>query len=226
MQVSLLTYTPNPEQVVAAAARLCYSPKTGAEIIELFDEKSSAQFIGRLTDMGHFSPFEHVSFSFAIDGVSRALSHQLVRHRIASYSQKSQRYVQEKGFAYITPAAIAKDASANADYQQLMADIQDAYDKLLAAGIPAEDARYVLPNATATNLIVTMNARSLHNFFRLRCCNRAQQEIRQMARLMLVEVKKVAPALFAKAGPSCETEQICYEGEKCCKKGLVEIRYR
>lgn len=226
MQVRLLTYTPNPEQVVAAAARLCYSSKTGAEIIDAFDEQSSAEFIGRLTDMGHFSPFEHVSFSFAIDGVSRALSHQLVRHRIASYSQKSQRYVREKGFSYITPAAIEGNSAAAADYHKLMADIQTVYDKLLAAGIPAEDARYVLPNATATNLIVTMNARSLHNFFRLRCCNRAQHEIRHMAKLMLDEVKKVAPALFAKAGPSCETENICYEGEKCCKKGLVEIRYR
>ncbi len=225
MQVQLLSYTPQPEQVVAAAARLCYSAKSGAEICDSMEEAEADDFIRRLSEMGHFSPFEHVSFTFAIDGVSRALSHQLVRHRIASYSQKSQRYVKEKNFAYILPPAV-QAAGKEADFRQLMAALQTAYDNLLAAGIPAEDARYVLPNATATNIIVTMNARSLYHFFSLRCCSRAQWEIRQMANLMLAQVKEIAPALFAKAGPSCQTEGICYEGEKCCKKGLVEVRQR
>ncbi|MEG1997756.1 MAG: FAD-dependent thymidylate synthase, partial [Clostridiales bacterium] len=142
-----------------------------------------------------------------------------------SYSQKSQRYVKEKGFVYIIPPAVEQNGLGR-EFQLVMEEIQDAYDRLIAAGIAMEDARYLLPNATATNLILTMNARSLHNFFRLRCCSRAQWEIRQMAYLMLGEVKQVAPALFAQAGPSCETEYICYEGEKCCKPGQVEVRQR
>ncbi|MCR4963222.1 MAG: FAD-dependent thymidylate synthase [Firmicutes bacterium] len=226
MHVQLLTYTPNPEQVVAAAARLCYSSQSGEEIAAAMQEQDTAAFIGRLRQMGHFSTFEHASFTFAIDGVSRALSHQLVRHRLASYSQKSQRYVKENHFSYVVPPSVSRSPQTEEEYRRLMEEIGGLYSRLLEQGVAAEDARYILPNATVTNLIMTMNARSLLNFFQLRCCNRAQWEIRHMAQLMRREVQKVAPALFAQAGPTCESQGICYEGEKCCKKGQVEIRQR
>jgi len=216
MRVVLLTYTPEPDKVVAAAARLCYSPQSGAELMDNFHPEQVREFLSRLVSLGHYSPFEHAVFTFAVDGVSRALSHQLVRHRIASYSQKSQRYVQEKGFDYITPPSIAKDGGQKRAFDQLMQEIARHYAAAIAAGIPAEDARYMLPNATATNLVITMNARSLHNFFNLRCCERAQTEIRRLAQAMLAEVKQAAPALFAVAGPSCITEGVCHEGDLSC----------
>ncbi len=219
MHVQLIEYTPNPEKVVAAAARLCYSPLSANEIMDGLNEQMVESFLQKLTDMGHSSPLEHASFTFAIEGVSRALSHQLVRHRIGvSFSQKSQRYVKEKQFEYIVPPSIVKKELLKEKYEAQMAQIQSLYNEFLQAGLPAEDARYLLPNAAETKLVVTMNARSLHHFFRLRCCNRAQWEIRAMAKQMLVEVRKVAPTLFAKAGPSCETEGICYEGKMCCGK--------
>jgi len=217
MEVRLLTYTPEPEKVVAAAARLCYSSASGAEIMENFSDEKVAAFLAKLTDYGHSSPLEHASFTFAIDGVSRALSHQLVRHRIGvSFSQKSQRYVKEKQFEYVKPASIAKNAEASARFDEVMAYLEENYEAFLAMGLPAEDARYILPNACVTNLVVTMNARSLHHFFELRCCMRAQREIREMANLMLAEVRKVAPNLFAKAGATCDTMGICFEGKMTC----------
>jgi len=223
MEVKLLSFTPEPEKVVAAAARICYSSQSGAAIADSFDEDKAEEFIAKLIQLGHFSPFEHASFTFAIDGVSRSLSHQLVRHRIASYSQKSQRYVKENGFAYVTPKSITASPQQEAEYKSLMEQIQQAYNALLAAGIPAEDARYILPNATETNLVVTMNARSLLNFFQLRCCRRAQTEIRQLAWQMLKQVRQVAPMLFANAGPTCLTLGICYEGAMSCRPDKVEI---
>lgn len=219
MEVKLISHTPEPEKVVAAAARLCYSPKSAVEITDDFSDEQVGAFLDKLMEMGHDSPFEHASFTFAIDGVSRALSHQLVRHRIgASFSQKSQRYVKEKDFQYQTPPGIRRNPEALALFQQAMTSSGDYYDRLLEMGVPAEDARYVLPNAATTNLVVTMNARSLHHFFRLRCCVRAQAEIRELANLMLAEVKAVAPRLFSKAGASCDTYGICFEGKMSCGK--------
>ena len=226
MDVTLLAYTPEPEKTVAAAARLCYSPLSGAELLEHFSGEQVQEFLTRLSSQGHYSPFEHASFTFAIDGVSRALSHQLVRHRIASFSQKSQRYVTEDSFAYITPPTIALNKEHKRAFEQLMQEIKRQYTAFLSDGIAAEDARYILPNATATNLVLTMNARSLLNFFRLRCCKRAQAEIQQLAQLMLQEVKKAAPALFAQAGPSCVAEGICYEGNMSCGQVQVPIHGR
>ena len=220
LKVSLLTHTPDPERVVAAAARLCYSPKSGSELLENFTDDKVQSFLARLSDLGHFSPFEHAVFTFAIDGVSRSLSHQLVRHRMASYSQKSQRYVDETGFSYIVPPSIQNNSSANQAFGSLMQHIEQFYKDLVAAGIPAEDARAVLPNAATTNLVVTMNARSLYNFFQLRCCHRAQDEIRHLANQMLGQVKRVAPNLFAAAGATCLTDGYCPEGEMTC--GLLE----
>ena len=219
LKVQLISHTPEPEKVVAAAARLCYSPRSACEILEDFSDEQVANFVKKLVSLGHESPMEHVSFTFAIDGVSRALSHQLVRHRVGcSYSQKSQRYVKEKQFEYITPPKIAKDPETLAKFEKAMADAQKVYEELLDAGVPAEDARFVLPNAAETKFVLTMNVRSLWHFFELRCCTRAQWEIRALANEMLKQVREVAPLLFAKAGPTCETVGICYEGSMSCGK--------
>ena len=177
-----------------------------------------------LTQVGHLSPIEHVSFTFAVEGISRACSHQLVRHRIASYSQKSQRYVDETSFEYIVPPSIANNPEAREVYTRVIDTIRESYSQL-ARMVPREDARYILPNATETKIILSFNARSLYNFFSQRLCLRAQWEIREMAQLMLTEVMKVAPLLFSKAGPSCEVEGICWEGKMSCGR-CEDIRER
>ena len=219
LKVILLEHTPEPERLVAAAARLCYSDKSADELLENFTPDKVESFVRKLVSLGHESPMEHVSFTFAIDGISRACSHQLVRHRIGvSFSQKSQRYVKEKQFDYVTPPKIAAKPELSAEFDQAMADMQAVYERLLAAGVPAEDARFVLPNAASTSLVVTMNVRSLWHFFELRCCTRAQWEIRALANAMLAEVRKVAPLLFAKAGATCDSMGICFEGDMCCGK--------
>lgn len=218
MKVRLVKYTPEPEKTVAMAARLCYS----ASDIDTLQEEMTPEKVERLLNIvgsnGHTSTFEHASFTFAIEGVSRALSHQLVRHRIASYSQQSQRYVKSSKFGYIIPKAIQDNKKAKEEFHALMKTIQATYDYFVELGISKEDSRFVLPNATETKIIVTMNARELLNFFRVRCCTRAQWEIRQMANLMLEEAKKVAPLLFKKAGPSCVFLGYCPEGDMSCRQ--------
>lgn len=220
LKVTLINHTPEPEKMVAAAARLCYSSRGATEIRDDLTPEKVDKFLGRLTQMGHFSPTEHVSFTFAIEGISRALSHQLVRHRLASYSQKSQRYVKESNFAYIVPPSIRDNPKALRTYEGAMEQIRAAYQQLVRV-VPKEDARYVLPNACETKLVATFNCRSLHNFFSLRCCQRAQWEIRELAEKMLAEVRKVAPRLFALAGPSCDVEGVCYEGDMSCGRAPV-----
>lgn len=215
MNVELIQYTPDPEKVVAAAARLCYSPDPIPELMERLDAEKVADFVRKLRSMGHLSPFEHVSFQFSIDGVSRALSHQLVRHRIASYSQRSQRYVKEAGFEFVTPPSIRKNPEALARFNKVMLTLQEEYQVLLECA-PAEDARYILPNACTTSLMATFNARSLLNFFEHRTCIRAQWEIRRLAEKMLELVRDVAPNLFGEAGPTCITQGICREGVMSC----------
>ncbi|HHY13566.1 MAG TPA: FAD-dependent thymidylate synthase [Thermoanaerobacterales bacterium] len=216
MDVRLISFTPEPERTVAAAARMCYSPVGAKKILEDFSEKDVENFLRKLVDMGHMSPIEHASFTFTISGISRSLSHQLVRHRIASYSQKSQRYIEEGDFDYVIPPSVKNNQEAKRIYEKEMEKIKNTYKKLIELGIHKEDARFVLPNACETSLICTLNARSLHNFFTLRCCTRAQWEIRKLAEKMLKEVKKVAPILFEKAGPSCVSEGICREGDMSC----------
>lgn len=244
--VTLLAYTPDPERTVAAAAKLCYSSSTIGELKEGLTPEKTASFVEMLSDLGHESPIEHTSFTFGIEGVSRSLLAQITRHRIASYSVKSQRYVTEGNFEYVTPPEIAEIPEALQLYQQTMRADQEAYDRLtelltekhqkefLAAGNDEktaarlaskkaiEDARFVLPNACETKMVVTMNARSLLNFFRHRCCNRAQWEIRDVANQMLSLVCKVAPELFKKAGPSCVCGA-CPEGKMTCGKA-AEMR--
>ena len=239
LKVTLLEHTPNPERLVAAAAKLCYSHMGVDEIYKKGDDESVERFIKMLSDLGHESPIEHVSFTFGIEGVSRSLLAQLTRHRIASYSVKSQRYVTEGCFEFVTPPEIANDKKALSLYLESMKQAQEKYDALseilkekhvktflsqgktekeaarLAEKKAIEDARYVLPNACETKIVATFNARSLLNFFRHRLCERAQWEIRDMAYLMYKEVNKVAPALFAKAGPPC-VSGICPEGKMSC----------
>lgn len=223
MKVTLINYTPNPERVVAMAARLCYSPIGAAELAENMSDQQVENLVGKIADLGHLSTIEHVNFTFAIEGVSRVLTHQLVRHRIASYSQQSQRYVKEHDFEYIVPPSVAGNEAAEAKFTQLMDKIRSTYDELIELGVHQEDARYVLANATETKIVVTMNARVLLHFFELRCCNRAQWEIRQMAYLMREAVRKVAPRLFSKAGATCETMDYCGEGKMSCGR-LEKLR--
>lgn len=217
MQVKLIRYTPEPEKTVAMSARLCYSPIGAAQLAEKMTDEQAAKLVRKLISMGHLSTVEHVTFTFAIEGVSRVLTHQLVRHRIASYSQQSQRYVKEHNFETILPPTIAAKPEAQAKFAKAMQDLQSLYNDLTENyQIPAEDARYVLPNATETKIMCTFNVRSLYNFFSLRCCARAQWEIRELAWKMLAECRKVAPVLFEKAGPPCESQGVCHEGAMSC----------
>lgn len=226
MKVKLLKYTENPERVVAMAARLCYSAVGAEELSEKMSDKQVTSLVEKIVSMGHASTMEHVSFTFAIEGISRVLSHQLVRHRIASYSQQSQRYVSEHDFEYILPPSVKDNAAAKQRFEQLMQDIRGAYEELTEMGVPKEDARYVLANATETKVVATFNARSLLHFFELRCCNRAQWEIRAMANLMLAETKKAAPLLFKNAGASCVATGHCPEGAMTCGKFTEMIKMR
>lgn len=216
MMVKLVRHTPEPERTVAMSARLCYSPIGAAQLEEKISDEQAANLVRKLVSMGHLSTLEHVTFTFAIEGVSRVLTHQLVRHRIASYSQQSQRYVKEHDFETIVPATIASKPEAKAKFDKLMTEIQAMYDEFIALDIPAEDARYILPNATETKIVCTFNARSLLNFFSLRCCTRAQWEIRALANEMLRQCQAVAPVIFENAGPTCVSEGVCHEGAMSC----------
>ncbi len=198
------------------AAKLCYSPSSVDELDEKVKGISYAKFLGKVVGMGHHSVLEHASFTFGIDGISRSTSHQLVRHRIASYSQQSQRYVKnDKNNEYITPESISKNPEFAKRFESAVADIYALYGEMTEAGIPAEDARFILPNASCTKIIVTMNARSLLHFFTLRGCERAQWEIRAMAIEMIGLAKEVAPIIFADAGPAC-VRGACSEGAMTC----------
>ncbi len=230
LNVILLRHTPEPEEVVAMAAKLCYSPANVEDLKQKIETKDQAAFVEKLATIGHLSPIEHVSFTFGVEGISRACSHQLVRHRVASYSQQSQRYVREDSFDYVIPPSIKQDAEATKVFEAFMADAQARYTALLKRleerGFKGEagnqDARYLLPNAAETKIVITMNARELLHFFRVRCCNRAQWEIREMAERMLALVKTAAPTIFGKAGPGC-LHAPCPEGTMTCGK-IEEVR--
>lgn len=220
--VSLLTYTPEPEKIVAAAAKNCYSGAGAQALMDGMDGAEAEKFLRMFMSLGHESVLEHVSFTFSVDGVSRSLMAQITRHRIASFSVKSQRYVKEKSFERVVPHTIEENPEARELFEIAMRSAEDAYRGLMELGIPKEDARFVLPNACATNILFTMNARELRHFFRLRCCNRAQWEIRELARDMLALVKKAAPLLFGDAGPAC-VHGSCPEGNMTCGK-IEEVR--
>jgi len=230
LKVLLLEHTPNPESVVAMAAKLCYSPSDVEGLKGKIAAKDQKAFVEKLVSIGHMSPIEHVSFTFGIEGISRACSHQLVRHRVASYSQQSQRYVRETEFDYVIPETIKADKELRKTFESFMKKAQKAYDEMIAGlegrGVTGEnasqDARFILPNAAETKIVVTMNARELLHFFRVRCCNRAQWEIRAMATDMLGEVKKAAPVIFKDSGPGCVKGK-CPEGKMSCGKA-AEVR--
>ena len=227
MNVELLYHTPDPERAVATAARLCYAPVGASELMETLTEDKVRSVLRTIMAGGHFSTLEHASYTFAIDGVSRALTHQLVRHRLASFNQQSQRYVAyANGLDVIKPASIAENPEASKLFDEMIDKTIEAYKTFLDAGIPAEDARYLLPNAAETKIVVTMNIRELLHFFNLRCCNRAQWEIREMAYKMLAEVKKVAPTLFHNAGASCVNTGRCPEGAMTCGKLQEMLKLR
>ena len=241
MTVTLLTYTPDADKLVASAAKLCYSKSDIPTLMENLTPEKIESFLTLLNDLGHASPIEHASFTFGIEGVSRALLAQLTRHRIASFSVQSQRYVDKSSFEYVMPPEIAAIPEAREEYIRAMEEDAAHYESIrriliekhtqtfLAEGIEEkeakrmaekkanEDARFVLPNSCDTKIIMTMNVRSLHNFFSLRCCRRAQWEIRELACEMLKLVRGVAPLLFAKAGPGCVRGK-CQEGSYSCKK--------
>lgn len=231
MKVELLTYTPDGEKIIAAAAKLCYSKVGVDDILDGLTPEKCENFIKMLMSLGHESPVEHTTFTFAIEGVSRTLLAQLTRHRIASYSVQSQRYVDKENFEYIMPPAIKNIPEAKELFIKAMENDRETYQKIndiltneyknngkeedKAKKMAQEDARYVLSNACDTRIIMTMNVRSLYNFFSLRCCNRAQWEIRELACEMLKLCKEVSPILFAAAGPAC-IRGGCSEGVMTC----------
>ncbi len=222
LKVKIVSHTPNPEKVIALSARLCYSSLNIDDLsTELNDEKIE-KFIKKIIDLGHESVLEHVSFTFAIEGISRACSHQLVRHRIASYSQQSQRYVEFDNVEYVIPDSIMNNEVSKKKFETFIKKSSDLYRDLCSMGIPAEDARFVLPNAAATKIIVTMNLRELKHFFKLRTCNRAQWEIRELAIEMLKLLKNKIPLLFSQMGPGCLNSP-CPEGQMSCNKSK-EVR--
>ncbi len=247
LKVNLLRYTPDAEKLIASAAKLCYSPVGVDKIENKLSDENTEKFLAMLMGMGHESPIEHVSFTFGVEGISRVLTHQLVRHRIGcSYSQQSQRYVKLDQFEYIVPPAIECIPEAKEKFIRAMEDDQRYYGELaqilldkhyqaykkegcsdkdakrLAEKKSIEDARYVFPNACETKIVFTMNARALYNFFKHRCCNRAQWEIRELATEMVKQVKDAAPTLFKYAGPNCLNKP-CPEGNMTCGK-IKEIR--
>ena len=247
MKVNLISHTPEPEKLAATAAKLCYSSSDISSLREGLTEEKTRKFIDMLVSVGHESVMEHVSFTFGIEGISRACSHQLVRHRIASYSQKSQRYVNENGFEFVTPPEIETLPEAKSEFDRVMNELTESYTKIAdlltekhknkfmsdgldektalskARKLANEDARFILPNACETKIVVTMNVRSLFNFFRHRCCRRAQWEIRAVADEMLKLCMEVAPNIFRYAGPSCVADGKCPEGKMSCGK-ISEVR--
>lgn len=221
LEVLLLRHTPDPDRIVALAARRCYSALPASAIDGRLDDQEVERLIGILWRRNHLSPFEHAQFTFSVGGVSRALSHQLVRHRIASYSQESQRYVEYlklPELPFVTPPSIAANPEAAAIYAGAMARTLEAYRQMRDLGIAGEDARYVFPNSVETKLVFTMNARSLFNFFEQRLCVKAQWEIRHLAEQMRNVCRPVAPRIFKHAGPPCGYPRpFCREDDHDCR---------
>jgi thymidylate synthase (FAD) len=224
LSVTLLQHTPDPDRAVAIAGRLCYAPVSAAELQHEMSDEDVAKLVRVLVRSGHHSALEHASFTFAVDGVSRACTHQLVRHRVASYNQQSQRYVNfGGGDSFVVPPSVAANAEAEKVFVTAMEHARAAYDTLVELGLAEgrgkesvqEDARFVLPNAAETKIVVTMNARELRHFLQVRCCNRAQWEIRDLAWTMRGMLREVAPNLFEKTGPGC-LYGTCPEGKMTC----------
>lgn len=224
MQVELLYHTAEPERAIATAARVCYAPVGAAELMETLDDDQIRSILSTILRSGHLSTLEHASYTFAVDGVSRTLTHQLVRHRLASFNQQSQRYVKMEGEPQIiTPHTVSEDEERLAVFDEAIEAAFDTYHKLLALGVPAEDARYVLPNACETKIVITMNVRELLHFFSVRCCKRAQWEIRELACRMLELAAPTAPYIFMDAGAPCRRGP-CPEGKMSCGDPYPRIK--
>lgn len=240
MEVKLLTYTQNPEKIVAAAAKLCYAKSDIATLMDGLTDEKVCSFLNRLSDLGHQSPTEHASFTFGIEGVSRSFLAQISRHRLASLSVQSQRYVDMTNAEFVMPKEFVGDEPASKTFEDAVNYAFESYEELrkyltvryIQSGMDAksaekkaqEDARYVLPEACCTKMIITMNARELNHFFNMRCCNRAQLEIRECAEKMLELVYPIAPNLFKNAGPSCVCGA-CPEGAMSCGRA-TEMRQK
>jgi thymidylate synthase (FAD) len=220
LHVALISFTKDPEITCAKCASIS-SRREGIKDVSLEEARG---IIRRVLGYGHESVIEHASFTFFAEGISRSLTHQLVRHRMASYTQQSMRYIdltKSKGY-FIIPRSISENEELAGLFDDVMTKCKNTYDILRKNGIPPEDSRFVLPIATQTKIAMTMNARELMHFFAMRCCLRAQWEIRQLANRMLKICKTVAPSLFEKAGPSCVKLGYCPEGKQTCGK-LNEI---
>lgn len=238
MNVKILSHTHEPEKVIAMAGKLCYSPKTIDEIGENLTEENINKFVNMLVDLGHESPLEHISFTFGVEGISRACSMQLVRHRIASYSQQSQRYVDTiNNFNYVIPSIVQEMGECaverfERDMEQIRLTTERWHDRFLDfldenkefnrfgmsdKKIANENSRVFLPNATETKIVITMNLRTLINFVKKRSCNRAQEEINKMAWEMVKEIEKISPLLSSLLGAPCQFGK-CPEGKMCCGK--------
>ena len=228
MKVKLIAHTPNPEKVCAAAAATSFKTTPPVEILEKMTTEKAHKILRRVMGYGHVSVIEHASFTFAIEDVSRVLEVQLVRHRIASYTVKSGRY-NKSHCDMVIPPSIAKNKAALRKLEEFKEYNTMLIEELTAMGIPYEDVRMLSPQGIKTNIVMTMNARELMHFFKLRCCARAQWEIRKLADEMLKQVKRVAPVIFENAGPSCVQLGYCPEGDlkpKSCVVPEIKKRYR
>ena len=227
MEVKLLSYTANPQRVIYAAARQCYSKNSAYDIFKDSKEtnlKKIKDFIKHLAQRNHLSPLEHVNFSFAIEGISRVCSHQLVRHRLASYSQQSQRYVNMDEFNFIIPPLIKNNKKLHKRFLKLIEEVKKTYadmkqilkEENLGKEAINQDLRFILPQAAETKIALTMNARQLLHFFGERMCMRAQWEIRALANKMFSLCNKILPEVFFLAGPKCKYMRYCPEGYTEC----------
>ncbi len=221
-RVKLISKPADILKTVYTACRTCYSIESPINIYEsnsANDEEKMLKLVKRVISSGHYSTIEHIQISFAISNISRACSHQLVRHRHMSFSQKSQRYVEEKGqFDYITPETIEQNPELKSKFDNLMSEISKVYLDLTQAGIPAEDARAVLPNASSTSMVASLNLREMIHLANLRLCMRAQKEIRMLVKSMCDELIKEEPWLKAYLVPKCETFGFCDEDKSCGRK--------
>ena len=218
-QVRLISKPENMLKTIYTACRTCYSADSPLNIYDCDsaqDEEKMLKLISRVVSSGHYSTIEHIQVSFAISNISRACSHQLVRHRHMSFSQKSQRYVKEKGqFDYLTPNTIEKNEELNKKFDEFMAKVSEFYLELTEAGIPAEDARAVLPNAASTSMVASLNLREMIHLANLRLCTRAQTEIRILVKRMCDELIKEEPWLKDYLVPKCERFGFCDEDKSC-----------
>ncbi len=218
-QVRLISKPDNMLKTIYTACRTCYSADSPLNIYDCDsaqDEEKMLKLIKRVVSSGHYSTIEHIQVSFAINNISRACSHQLVRHRHMSFSQKSQRYVKEKGqFDYLTPDSIENNQEIKQKFDDFMTKVSDFYLELTESGIPAEDARAVLPNAASTSMVASLNLRELIHLANLRLCTRAQKEIRVLVKRMCDELIKEEPWLKEYLVPKCERLGFCDEDKSC-----------